>query len=45
LRRIAQELRGRQEPAKARAALADLDVANPRQWLMLQTERLIAAAR
>ncbi len=42
--RIAQEFGADQDIAKARAALEGLDVANPRQWLMLQTEELIAAA-
>jgi uncharacterized protein YraI len=41
--RIAQEFEADQDIAKARAALESLDVANPRQWLMLQTEELIAA--
>lgn len=39
--RIAQEYQLDQDLAKARAALDSLDVANPRQWLMLQTELMI----
>lgn len=41
--RIAQEYEVDQDVARARAALEGLDVANPRQYLMLQTEELIAA--
>jgi len=41
--RIAQEFEVDQDVARARAALEGLDVANPRQYLMLQTEELIVA--
>ncbi|HHW85164.1 MAG TPA: SH3 domain-containing protein [Chloroflexi bacterium] len=41
--RIAQEFNADQDVARARAALEELDVANPRQYLMLQTEEMIAA--
>jgi len=40
--RIAQQFQADQDVSAARAALDGLDVANPRQWLMLQTEDLIA---
>jgi uncharacterized protein YraI len=40
--RIAQEYQLDQDLGKARAALDNLNVANPRQWVMLQTEQLIA---
>jgi uncharacterized protein YraI len=39
--RIAQQFQADQDLAKASAALESLDVANPRQWLMLQTEESI----
>jgi len=41
--RIAQQFQADQDASAARAALDGLDVANPRQWLMLQTEDLIAS--
>ncbi len=41
--RIAQQYQADQDASAARAALDGLDVANPRQWLMLQTEDLIAS--
>ena len=41
--RIAQQFQADQDVSAARAALDGLDVANPRQWLMLQTEDLIAS--
>ncbi len=41
--RIAQQFQSDQDLATARAALDRLDVANPHQWLMLQTEELIAS--
>lgn len=41
--RIAQQFQADQDVSGARAALDALDVANPRQWLMLQTEDLIAS--
>lgn len=41
-RRIAQQFQVDQDLAQAQAALEALEVANPRQWLMLQTELLIA---
>jgi uncharacterized protein YraI len=40
--RIAQEFEIDQNLAKAQSTLNEIDVANPRQWLMLQTETLIA---
>lgn len=39
--RIAQQFQADQDLAKASATLESLDVANPRQWLMLQTEESI----
>lgn len=41
-KRIAQEFELNRDLAQAQAALNAVDVANPRQWLMLQTETLIA---
>lgn len=41
-RRIARQFEVDQDLAQAQAALEALEVANPRQWLMLQTEQLIA---
>ena len=41
--RIAQQYQADQDASAARAALDGLGVANPRQWLMLQTEDLIAS--
>ena len=41
--RIAQQFQSDLDLASARTALDGLDVANPRQWLMLQTEDLIAS--
>ena len=41
--RIAQQFQSDQDLATARTALDELQVANPRQWLMLQTEDLIAS--
>jgi hypothetical protein len=41
-RRIAQQFQVDQDLAQAQAALEALEVANPRQWLMLQTELMIA---
>ncbi len=41
--RIAQEFAADHDLTKARTALEGLEVANPRQFLMLQTEELIAA--
>ena len=43
-RQIAQEYAQDLDLDKAQAALNGLDVANPRQWLMLQTETLAADA-
>ncbi len=43
IRTVAQEFQADQDLAKASAALESLEVANPRQWLMLQTEELITA--
>ncbi|MFM7584820.1 MAG: SH3 domain-containing protein [Caldilinea sp.] len=43
-RQIAQEYAEDLDLDKAQAALNSLDVANPRQWLMLQTETLAADA-
>jgi hypothetical protein len=43
IRTVAQEFQADQDLAKASAALESLEVANPRQWLMLQTEEMIAA--
>lgn len=40
--RIAQEFELDQNLAKAQSALDEINVANPRQWLMLQTETMIA---
>lgn len=40
---IAQAYQLDQDLPKARVALDNLEVANPRQWLMLQTEQMIAA--
>ncbi|MCS6825315.1 MAG: hypothetical protein NZ553_01740, partial [Caldilinea sp.] len=41
-RRIAQQFQADRDLAQAQAALEALEVANPRQWLMLQTELMIA---
>lgn len=41
-RRIAQQFQVDRDLAQAQAALEALEVANPRQWLMLQTEMMIA---